>query len=266
MERNLVNVLTSAQENNVTRTENNMPAYKTTYNACLDLFFLGAAYRQRDEHEIRELFQRAYREDKEVALKILAYFRDAREGAGERRFFRTCLHWLGMSNADFNIAYIPEIGRWDDVITLIDTPMRSKILDVIAGELRKDKPNGLCAKWMPRKGKEARILREHMGLYPKQYRQLLVKNTQVVESQMCEKDWKGINYGHVPSVANIKYNKAFLRNDEGRRREFLAAASKGEAKIHASVAFPHAIVRMILPGGRFVIHDSELLGPILQKK
>ena len=35
---------------------------------------------------------------------------------------------------------------------------------------------------------------------------------------------------------------AFLRNDEARRREYLASLQKGETKINASVAQPHEIV------------------------
>jgi hypothetical protein len=46
----------------------------------------------------------------------------------------------------------------------------------------------------------------------------------------------------------LKYNSAFLRNDEERRREYLASLQKGETKINASVAQPHEIVRNYLSG------------------
>jgi len=70
----------------------------------------------------------------------------------------------------------------------------------------------------------------------------------------------GIKYEQVPSVANVKYNKAFLRNDEDRRRAFLAKAVKGEVKINADVAFPHDIVKMMLssPGTGSVKEGSTL--------
>jgi hypothetical protein len=269
MSERLVEVLRNegTSENNKTFTKNGMPAYHSTLNACLDLFFLGGAYRQKKDNEVINLFSSAYREDKDLALRILAYLRDARKGVGERRFFRLCLKWIASNEKElpFNVAYLPEIGRWDDVVELIDgsKEARNQCLSVIADQLSKEKPDGLCAKWIPRKGRYARLIREFMGLYPKQFRTLLVKSTNVVESKMCEKRWKEINYSHVPSVANVKYNKAFLRNDETRRREFLQAAKSGALKINTSVAFPHTIVSMLLTRGTARLKDGELLRSLL---
>src|SRR5690606_34193299 len=113
-----------------------------------------------------------------------------------------------------------------------------------------NKRSGLAAKWMPRQGKVANKLRNWYNnnsdglekLTPKAYRQLLVGLTNVVETQMCNKEWGDINYSHVPSIANVKYNGAFLRNDETRRREFLGKAVKGEVKINSSVAYPDDVL------------------------
>lgn len=270
MSGRLVTVVREEQHDNRTTTENSMPAYKNAYSACLDLFFHGAAYRNKSVKDIENLFSRAYKEDAEVAIKILAYFRDIREGAGERRFFTTCLLWLvnnDKSDKDYliNIDQIPVLGRWDDLLPLIETSYKDDVLELISHGLTKQK-DGLCAKWMPRKGKYARIIREKMGIYPKAYRKLLVENTKVVETQMCDKQWAEINYSHVPSVANVKYNKAFLRNDEVRRREFLEAAKKGSVKINSSVAYPHTIISMILTRSTTTsLKEGELLGRILKK-
>ena len=59
----------------------------------------------------------------------------------------------------------------------------------------------------------------------------------VVEPQITAKQWEEIDYQRVPSRANLQYNSAFLRHDEDRRRAFLGAVEKGEAKINASVLF-----------------------------
>lgn len=59
---------------------------------------------------------------------------------------------------------------------------------------------------------------------------------------MSKNDWDGIDYQRVPSRANLIYNKAFLRHDEERRREFLSRVENGEAKINAGTLFPHDIV------------------------
>ena len=58
-----------------------------------------------------------------------------------------------------------------------------------------------------------------------------------------------IDYEKVPSMANLKYKNAFLRNDEVRRREYLAKLDKGEAKINSSVAFPCDIVHNYVSKG-----------------
>lgn len=228
----------------ITRTENGAKSYSTSLNANLDLFFMGGAFRNRSEDELIALVGKAISEDKDLALKVLAYIRDARGGMGERRFFRSAIKYLANTGVDFNISYIPELGRWDDVLELIGTPKEKEALLLIGKALNEDE-NGLCAKWMPRQGKIANkirkaIYREIVG--PKEYRKQLVRLTKVVETQMCNKEWNNINYSHVPSIANVKYNKAFLRNDETRRREFLDAAVKGKVKINSSVAFPDDVV------------------------
>jgi hypothetical protein len=269
MSGKLVEHLGMQQDSNETTTANSMRAYKSTYNACLDLFFHGAAYREKSEKDIIDLFSKAYKEDKDMSLRILAYFRDVREGSGERKFFRTCIKWIASVEevVPFNISYIPTIGRWDDLLSLVDASQycTDYVLQEIATQLVQDKPDSLCAKWMPRKGRIARLIREHMGIYPKDYRKIIVKHTKVVESQMCNKQWESIRYESVPSVANVKYNKAFLRNDETRRRAFLEAAKKGEVKINASVAFPHTIVSMLLERSTNSVKEGETLERILRK-
>lgn len=253
-----------AQKTNITTTTNNMSAFKSTNDACLDLFGLGASYRQRSNNEIITLFEKAYKENRDLALKILAYFRDPRHGLGERRFFRVCLpHISDVLKDKINLSVIPELGRWDDLLCLIDSEYEDLALDVIAQGIKGG--DGLCAKWMPRKGRIARIVREHLRLYPKQYRKTLVQLTQVVETQMCNREWENIKYEHVPSRANIVHNDAFLRNDGERRRRFLEAVKSGKAKINVSVVNPHEIVGRILRSGTTSLSSGEALRRLLTK-
>lgn len=243
MKSNLLKAL--IKEDTKTTTENGMKTFSSSLNSNLDLFFMGGAFRNRSEQELVSLFSKAYHEDYQLALMILAYIRDCRGGMGERRFFRIVIKHLAESgNGPFNIHHIPELGRWDDLFVLFNTPFEDETLSIIQKAL--ESKNGLCAKWMPRKGLIANKIREYLELTPKEYRKLLVKLTKVVETQMCNNEWGGINYSHVPSVANVKYNKAFLRHDETRRRDFLAKAIKGEVKINSSVSFPHDIVKMMI--------------------
>ena len=101
--------------NNTTTTTNCAVAYKSTNNACLDLFFVIGTARGQD---ITDLFYKAYNEDADLALRILLWSRDVREGAGERQRFRDLLKFLVENNpsvAILLIRKIPEIGRWDDL-------------------------------------------------------------------------------------------------------------------------------------------------------
>lgn len=240
----LVQALTKEQTK--IRTENGAKTFSSSLNACLDLFFMGGAFRNRSDKDIISLVSKAYQENAKLTLQLLAYIRDCRGGMGERRFFKVAINHLA-NQADFNVAMIPEYGRWDDLFVLFNTDKEEEALHEISkGIFTPKETNGLCAKWMPRKGDLANKLRSYLGLKPKEYRKRLVNLTKVVETQMCNKEWAGINYSHVPSVANVKYNKAFLRNDETRRREFLSKAVKGEVKINSSVSFPHDIVKMMV--------------------
>jgi len=80
--------------------------------------------------------------------------------------------------------------------TKLDTQAKNLIVNAL------NENNGLCAKWMPRKGKEAIALERYMKLSPKQYRKMLVEKTKVVEQLMCSNQWGTVTYEHVPSVAN----------------------------------------------------------------
>lgn len=249
-------------------TENGMRTRSSSNNNCLDLFFMAGASRGKTENEIIDMFMKAYNEDQTTALMLLAHIRDCRGGMGERRFFRVCINYLAQQGKDFNLESIPEFGRWDDLFSLLKTGMEQRTLSKITKGLL-DSGDALCAKWMPRKGDIAYKIRHNLDDFvvsPKEYRKHLAENTNVVETKMCNKEWGGINYQHVPSVANVKYNKAFLRNDEDRRREFLGKAAKGEVKINAAVSFPHDIIKMMLKtSGTNTVKEGDTLAKIVTK-
>lgn len=227
------------------RTENGAKTFSSSLNANLDLFFMSGASRNRSDDDLIKLFSKAFAEDKDTALKILAYVRDCRGGMGERRFFRTAIKYLASTKDanSFDIQMISELGRWDDLLVLFGTSLEKDVLSFITSIFKEDSnDDGLFFKWMPRKGEIANKIRKQLKLTPKEYRKFLVERTKVVETQMCNKEWDDINYSHVPTMANVKYNKAFLRNDESRRREFLGQAVKGEVKINSSVAFPDDVL------------------------
>lgn len=118
------------QETNYTYTENGDLTHKSTLSKVLDLFAFGGAYRGRNKKDIIQLFSDAYDENPELALKCLFYIRDIRGGAGEREFFRVCLKWLATEHPETvkrNMQFIVEIGRWDDLYSLIKTPVEDEM-------------------------------------------------------------------------------------------------------------------------------------------
>ena len=64
------------EENNYTLTENLAVTYKSSLNAVLDLFGMGASYRKRSDSDCVVLFKKAFAEDPVLAMKCLFYIRD----------------------------------------------------------------------------------------------------------------------------------------------------------------------------------------------
>jgi len=225
-------------------TDNGGRTLATSLNKNVDFFFLAGASRGKG---IEPQFMAAYNEDSETALRILQWMRDVRGGAGERELFRNLFLTLANSRsveARRILSKIPEIGRWDDVLVAFGTKLEHDALDMIAYALVNEQ-NGLCAKWMPRKGAAANKIRAYLRLTPKTYRKLLVELSNTVEQKMCAKDWDAIEYGKLPSLAAARYQKAFHRNDETRYQSYIENLKKGEEKINAGAMYPYDVVKSL---------------------
>ena len=229
-----------------TVTENGMPTNSTSLSRCVDLFFSIGAVRGQEPDRIVNDFIKAFYEDKTVALRILFWARDARDGAGERNTFRVIFKWLCENHPESvikNLSYVSYLGRWDDYLVAIGTKCENEIVSLIKEEL--EKGNQLCAKWMPRKGNVANTLRKHFKMSPKEYRKLLVSNTNVVETNMCSKNWTGIEYSKVPSLAMSRYTKAFIRNDLNRFNQYLNDLTQGKTKVNVGAIYPYDVIKNI---------------------
>lgn len=230
-------------------TANGGITHSTSLNAVLDLFFIAGASRTMDESTIANMLAKAYAESKLLTLKVIFWAGDIRGGQGERRFLRIALKWLETyhnSVLEQLLHFVPEFNRWDSLFELSSDKSLQLIHKALADK------NQLCAKWMPRKKQYdnfASKFRKRFGLTPKQYRQLIVENTNVVETQMCKKEWSEIEYKKIPSVAFSKYRKAWARNDGERFKQFIDDVNAGKQKIHASVIFPHDIYKSYKAGG-----------------
>jgi len=227
---------------NTTTTTNGDKAYVSTCSKVLDFFSKAGSMRNTDS---TESFTSAYQENPLLALKSLLWVRDIRGGAGERKVFRDNLSNLLNNNQVPNtfLDKIPEVGRWDDLFVCFGTKYQDYALGMIKTAL--EQHNSLCAKWMPRKGKEAETIRKYLKLTPKQYRKLLVGLTQVVETKMCSQQWDTIEYQKVPSNAHNIYKQAFNKHSPERYESYKESLTKGEVKINASTLYPHQVVKSL---------------------
>lgn len=233
---------------NETRTTNGMVAYESTCRANVDLFGKLGASRGKD---ITQLFDLALIEDSELAIRIALHGRDVRQGAGERKLFRDILQHLEKVSPNYLtdtnlLRKVPELGRFDDLLVFKTKEVKTVAYNIIANALSEG--NGLCAKWMPRKGAIARELRDFMGYSPKQYRKTLVSLTNVVETLMCNREFEEINFNHVPSLAMSRYTKAFRKHAPAHFEAWVNALKKGDpkvAKVNAGAVYPYDIVKTI---------------------
>lgn len=250
------------KESNITYTENGAVTNASTYSNCLDLFATIGAIRNAENDEIIKLFMRAYAENPDLAMKLLFFARDVRGGLGERRVFRTILEYLAVNNPNSvrkNIAFIPELGRFDDLMVLIGTPCQKDAIDFIKKQLDNDlialkneKEVSLLAKWLPSVNatnavtvKNAKIIARAMGMNDVSYRKTLSRlraYLRLIENNLRECDYT-FDYSKQPSKAMYKYRKAFLRNDGERYRTFMKRVLNGETELlHTGTLTPYEII------------------------
>lgn len=232
-------------------TENGMVTNSSSLNECVNLFFQIGAMRGQDKTRLINAFTKAFGENPLTAMKLLFWARDVRGGAGERQIFKDIVSYLATNRTAImakNIHLISEFGRWDDIEVLFGTPLEGEALKIISDALANK--NGLCAKWMPRpnvKNREAKrianTIRKHLGLAPKDYRKLLVENSNTVEQLMCSREFSRIDYNKLPSKAMSDYMKAFSKNDLARFQDYLSKLEKGEAKINAGALYPYDVIK-----------------------
>ena len=238
-------------------TENGMATNSSSLNACVDLFFNIGAMRGQDKQRLIATFSKAFNEDPKRAMKLLFWARDVRGGAGERQVFKDIITYLA-ENHDLalkpNLHLIAEYGRFDDLLVLVGTYMETQALQIIEDAIKAE--NGLCAKWMPRKGPVAEKLRNFMKMSPKQYRKTLVNLTNVVETKMCAKEWDSIEFGKLPSVASARYQKAFGKNAYESYSAYIQSLVKGEAKINAGAVYPYDVTKSLTHGNATVANEQ----------
>ena len=250
--------LLAAMQTNDSLTENGMVTNSSSLKHCVNLFFQIGAMRGQDKSRLINAFTKAFGENPLTAMKLLFWARDVRGGAGERQIFRDIIGYLANNRRDVlgkNLNLISEFGRWDDLLVLVGTPLETEALELFANAIKSK--NGLASKWAPRpnvsnreKKRWATALRNHLGLSPKEYRKLLVENSNTVEQLMCANEWSAIEYSKLPSKAMSDLMKAFSKHDKERFGAYLESVNKGETKINAGAVYPYDIVKNLRFGDK----------------
>lgn len=247
-------------------TENGALTHKTTKSDLLDMFALGGSMRNRNDNDIILMFQKAFKENPVYAIKCLFYLRDILKGAGERRFFRVAAAALAKFDPAAmkrNLAFVPMLGRWDDLYAFVGTPVEADALNLIKHQLALDvqsKTPSLLGKWLKSENtssSESRRLanttRQFLGMNHKQYRKTLStlrERINVLERLMSAGKWDEIEFDKIPSQAGLKYRNAFARHDVERVRagaqSYQAFAEDETKTVNAKALAPYECVREAL--------------------
>lgn len=257
------------KEANYTLTLNGAVTNAGTGDACLDFFAVSGGMRYRSPRDQIRLFDRAYIETPDLAMKLLFHLRDIREGMGERKLFRTLLRHVAFiwpESAGKNAEYIAEFGRWDDVLCLLGTPAEGQAVSAVRKQLAEDEAAlkrreeggedahiSLLAKWLPsdntssvRTRRTARRLIKALGMDPKEYRRLVTAlraRIGLTERMLTKKQPGKVNYEAVPAQAMLKYRNAFRSQDSERFTDYLRDVNRGVKQIHTGTLFPYEILR-----------------------
>ena len=275
---------------NAVRTLNGAKAHGSTGDACLDFFAVAGGMRYRSAADQIRLFDRAYIETPELAMKLLFHLRDIRGGMGERKLFRTLLRHVARTwpeSARKNVPWIAEFGRWDDLLCLLGTKAQREAVFAIRCQLADDQAAlarreagdeaahiSLLAKWLPsdnasspRTRALAKRLCAALGMEQRDYRRTVTAlraRIGLTERQLTGKRPERINYEAVPAQAMLKYRNAFERRDAERYIHYLIGVSEGEKRIHTGTLFPYEVLRPFFANSTWCIHDPQGMAALEQ--
>lgn len=251
------------QNMNKTLTENGAETYISTTDNLLDFFALGGATR-KNLPLATDLFRKAIAQDITNATRILFYLRDVRGGQGERDVFRVCSRILADEYTEIfeKVAgLIAEYGRYDDLISLVDTKSKDMVVYTIKSQLAVDRDSdtpSLLAKWLPSENASsiktkrlAKRIRVGLGMTERGYRKMLSTlraKIKLVEHNLTNKEYSTIEYGKLPSQATLKYKKAFNKNDSDRYTKYLEDVKTGKEKINTKTLFTYQIYNAVKSG------------------
>lgn len=201
-------------------TENGDNAFSSTQNILLDILFMSEYYTKHLE-KVPEIG------DSQTSKVFAMFMRDPRLGIGRRDLGRVL-----MSQAHLTPEQIVLCGRYDDLYLM------PYYADENVGYLLHEcvKGNELAKKWMPRYSSKhlliARDFAKKLGFNKQQYGHFVKANT--VENTMSRKQWEDIKFEHVPSLAAVRYAKAFQRHQPERYAQYIEDVKAGKKELHVA--------------------------------
>lgn len=255
-------VKAATQAANETVTDNGMKALRSTGESLVDAFGTLGAMRDAEESDVISKFEKAYADDRLLAMKLLMYVRDIRGGMGERKTFKVIANWLAKyhrADIEINMGILAEYGRWDDLYTFVGTPAEKEAFKVMFKQFASDlenanakKPVSLLAKWLKSEGASspetvrlAKKTAKEFGLTSKEYRKgvsFLRAYLGVTERLMSAKEFEKIDFSKVPALAIHKYRESFSRQVPDKWQAYLDSVEKGEEKVNAGTIYPYELV------------------------
>ena len=200
-------------------------------------------------------------------------------GLGERETFRKLIRYAAINHPECvepNIHLIGLYGRFDDLYSLVGTPLEDKMWAYMRSLFAADlelmeagQPCSLLAKWIKTPDASSphtralgikTAMKLGYSVYDfKRKLRALRKYLDIVEIKMSARKWAEINYSVVPSNAMMKHRKAFWKHDEEGMRRFIEAVDKGEVKINASTLFPYDLVEKILDFWNYKVKEDPVV-------
>lgn len=252
------------------QTENNAISYSAT-EPRVSFFF--ETVRSTTNENLCAMLQDCWACEPLDTLKLLFHLRDCRGGKAEKKLFQDGVKWLIQYHPQTvlkNFDCISFYGSYKDLFVIfLGTPLEQEMLNRFCGQLQLDldtlKANPkstitLAAKWAPSESKEydkkfriVKKLTNVLKVNKQQYRTLyltpLRTHLNIVEKQMCDKNWMDIDFEKLPSVALKKYAKAFKKHTPEKYQQFLANVKSGKQKMNVGQLQPHEILKNYIGRG-----------------
>lgn len=216
-------------------TENGDLSYsKVSSDVMLNILFM-------TEYYSKHLDEVPHLEYSDLDKLFAMFIRDPRYGLGRRDLGRKLMSSAKVSFEDAMLA-----GRADDLLFMEwESFDYYSMLDYLKSEI--DKGNELVKKWMPRYSSKnlllARQIAKYWGMNKQQYGHFIKCNT--VENKLSRHFCDDIEFEHVPSLAMIKYAKAFSTKPETKERyaKYLEDVKAGKKELHVATTTVYDIYR-----------------------